>query len=323
MLSNDRTLAPEPEPPGRPGDRAGTRREGGGRLAGIAGLARDWRLLAGVVLATAGVAVQLHPALDLRLFRGVNGLGPAEPALWSDLSVAGLGLSAWIYLLFDAQDRPARVARLLWILVVGGLVIHAIKQALPLPRPLAALGPGGLAVIGAELRTHSMPSGHSAMAFAMLGLMAGELARDARARHGAAAPAWFAGLGWCVLAVGIALARMAVGAHWPADVGVGAGLGLAFAALAERAWPVAALTRIVERPWGARLMAIGLLVSAAAISATPGALVLAGVAGAPFAHQLETGYPLAEPLQWLLGVVALVGAARWWMAAGRRPAPAG
>ncbi|HEX4511167.1 MAG TPA: phosphatase PAP2 family protein [Burkholderiaceae bacterium] len=320
------------------------------RRSPLAALAVDWRVLAGIVLLAAGIALAHEPAANLAFFHVVNDLGRNAPALWSDLSVAGLGLAAWIYLTFEAQDRPVVVARLFWILLVGGLVIQAIKHGFPQPRPLAALGPGALTVVGGELKTHSMPSGHSALAFAMLGLMAHAPARSARAPRAIGAPsalAWPALLTWGVLAVGIAMSRMSVGAHWPSDVFVGAGLGLVFAALAERAWPVAGLTRFLARPAGARVMTVGLLVSAVAIAATPRVLASIGAPDVRFAsrldlrhllddpvqwvlggiarlgHASDTGYPLAEPLQWMLGIVALWGAARWWLAGRYRSARTG
>ena len=128
MLSNDRTLPPGPgraTPSAEPPEASmAFERRGGGPV----GLLRDWRVVAGIVLVAAGFALQHAQPLDIAVFQAFDRLGPAAPWLWSDLSVAGLGLSTWIYLTFDAQDRPGRVARLLWILVVGGLVIHWIKQ---------------------------------------------------------------------------------------------------------------------------------------------------------------------------------------------------
>jgi undecaprenyl-diphosphatase len=328
MHSNQPTAPDGGGRPMRPGDAPGSPPDGERRGTGLASLARDWRVIAGLVLVVAGFSLLHAPAANTAMFLAVNDLGPGEPRLWSDLSVAGLGLSAWIYLAFDAQARADRVARLLWILVVGGLVIHWVKHGFATPRPLAVLGPAGMHVIGEELKTHSMPSGHSAMAFAMLGLMAGEVARDSGARAGAAGAtvagrAGLALVGWTVLAVGIAASRMAVGAHWPADVLAGSGLGLAFAAFSERAWPVAAIARFVDRPSGRRAMALGMIASAGAIAGTPRVLAWIGYTGTRLAHQLDTGYPLAEPVQWVLGVIALVGAVRWWMTASRRPAAPG
>jgi membrane-associated phospholipid phosphatase len=275
--------------------------------ATLAGLA--WPLAAGVLLIVAGLLAYRDPALNQALFLPVNVLGPAAPRLWSCLSVAGLGLSTWIFLTAFAQQQPGRVAQLLWIIVVGGIVIHFIKHGLAAPRPLVALGASAVHVVGEPLRTQSMPSGHSAMAGALLGLMLAESRRRL-----APVIALAAGLGWLALALGIALSRLAVGAHWPADALVGSGLGVAFAGIAPRAWPVGAMTRLLARPAGQWLMAAGQLLCALAITATP-VLALLGLEDAKLGHQFATGYPLAEPLQWALGLVALAGAWRWARAA--------
>lgn len=273
-----------------------------------------WTVLAGTCLIVAGLVVWRDPALNEAGFHVVNDLGPAAPMLWSSLSVAGLALAAWIYLAAFAQARPERVARLLWICAVGGLIINQVKHRMASPRPLLALGPDHVHVIGEGLRIGSMPSGHSAMAFAVLTLMLAE-----RREHPAAPGRRFAApaamVGWTLLACAVALSRLAVGAHWPGDVLIGAGLGSLFGGLAPHAWPVGALTRGIASATGRRLVALGLLVSALGIAATPAVFAAAGLGGSRIEKTLSTGYPLAEPLQWLLAVLAIVGAWRWWRSA--------
>ena len=280
----------------------------------------DWpALAAGLLALAAGLWLRANGAANQALFHPVNDLGPHAPALWSALSVAGLALAAWIYLTAFAHDVPERAAQLLWVIVVGGLTASFIKHHLPSPRPFLALGPGGMHVVGVALSAGSMPSGHSAMAFAMLALLRGEKRRlDERSAVGG----WLAtraGLALAtLLALGIALSRLAVGAHWPADACAGAGLGLVFGSLAPHAWPVGAMTRLLGRPLGQRMMAAGLLLSALCIAATPGLLDATGLASAKWARSLETGYPLAAPLQIVLALVALAGVVRWWRAGARR-----
>ena len=279
----------------------------------------DLRLLvAGLAAIAAGIWLRSNPPANESLFHAVNGLGPVAPALWSGLSVAGLALSAWIYLTAFAEDVPERAAQLLWVIVVGGLTASFIKHHMPSPRPFLALGPEHLGVIGTPLSAGSMPSGHSAMAFAMLAVLAAEKRRfDEHSAVGgflASGP----GLAWvALLAVLIALSRLAVGAHWPADAFVGGGLGLVFGSLAPHAWPIGAMTRLLARPLGQRLMAAGMLAGAVCISATPALVEAAGLAGRKWAVNLETGYPLAAPLQIVLALVALAGALRWWQASRR------
>jgi undecaprenyl-diphosphatase len=280
----------------------------------------DFRLLiAGLVAIAAGLFLRSNAPADELLFHAINRLGPLAPTLWSAFSVAGLALAAWIYLTAFAEGTPERAAQLLWVVVVGGLTASLIKHHVPSPRPFLALGAGHLGVIGVPLSTGSMPSGHSAMAFAMLAVLAAEKRRfDERSAVGGFLASGLGLAFMALLAVLIALSRLAVGAHWPADAFVGGGLGLVFGSLAPHAWPVGATTRLLARPSGQRLMAAGLLVSALCIAATPALLDATGLAERKWARQLETGYPLAAPLQIVLALVALAGALRWWRAS-RRP----
>lgn len=282
----------------------------------------DWRVLAAGVLAiVAGLALHRDAALNESLFHAVNRLGPIAPAAWSALSVAGLALSAWIYLTAFADDVPERVAQLLWGIVVGGLTASWIKHHLPSPRPYLALGADHLNVVGAALSAGSMPSGHSAMAFAMLAVLIAE-----RRRFGErSAVSGFLASGpglvlLALLALGIALSRLAVGAHWPADTLVGGGLGLVFGSLAPHAWPVGAMTRLLSRPLGRRLMAAGFVACALCIAATPAVLDATGLVDRKWARNLLPGYPLAAPLQMALALVALAGVVRWWRASRRATA---
>lgn len=282
----------------------------------------DWRVLAAGVLAiVAGLALHRDAALNESLFHVVNRLGPIAPAAWSALSVAGLALSAWIYLTAFADDVPERVAQLLWGIVVGGLTASWIKHHLPSPRPYLALGADHLNVVGAALSAGSMPSGHSAMAFAMLAVLIAE-----RRRFGErSAVSGFLASGpglvlLALLALGIALSRLAVGAHWPADTLVGGGLGLVFGSLAPHAWPVGAMTRLLSRPLGRRLMAAGFVACALCIAATPAVLDATGLVDRKWARNLLPGYPLAAPLQMALALVALAGVVRWWRASRRATA---
>jgi membrane-associated phospholipid phosphatase len=284
----------------------------------------DFRVLvAGLLAIAAGLALHANRALDEASFHAVNGLGPATPTLWSALSVAGLALAAWIYLTAFAQDVPERVAQLLWGIVLGGLTASWIKHHLPSPRPFLALGAEHLNVVGTPLSAGSMPSGHSAMAFAMLAVLIAERRRFGE--RSAVGGFLTSGPGLALvalLAVGIALSRLAVGAHWPADALVGGGLGLVFGGLAPHAWPVGAMTRLLSSPLGRRLMAAGLLACAFCIAATPALLDATGLADRKWARNLLPGYPLAAPLQIALALVALVGVARWWRASRRAPVAA-
>ncbi len=96
--------------------------------------------------------------------------------------------------------------------VVDGFLIGWIKTAMNYPRPLLALPPGSVHVIGPPLYHYSLPSGHSVFAATVASSLWPLARRNARV-----------GFGVYVLWVG--LSRISVGAHFPADVLAGFLLG--------------------------------------------------------------------------------------------------
>jgi hypothetical protein len=139
-----------------------------------------------------------------------------------------------------------------------------------------------------------MPSGHAFTAFSVLAVIwLGGARRIVR----------FVLLALLAMAVGVA--RVAVGAHWPSDVVVGAGLGLAVAILIWHLAPVRRLAALLPGVAGRRLVALALGLSAAwlLVSAIEGG---AGVLGIK-----STGYPLARQLQMAVALIGFWGAWRW------------
>ena len=122
-------------------------------------------LLAAAAVLLAGGALLHGSARDTALFHLLNALGTVWPALWAMLSVAGLGLSAFIVLAALHRDASARlmrpVAALLWCFPVGGALTHVLKRLIAHPRPAAALGVDQIVVIGEPLMRGAMPSGHA------------------------------------------------------------------------------------------------------------------------------------------------------------------
>lgn len=235
-----------------------------------------WAIAAGLLLA---LGLGLH-GQDRDVFQALNGLGRWLPALWAMLSVAGLGLSAFI-VLAAAQpggSPPAMrmVAALLWCFPVGGALTHVFKRLIDQPRPAAVLAPDQLVVIGEPLLRGAMPSGHAVTTLAVVGLLLLSRARPLGQR-----------LAIGLVALAVAGARIAVGAHWPADVCVGAALGLVTAMIA---WALS--TRPALPSW------LGSRTGQALLATTQ--VVCGGVMA-----RLDSGYPDALPLQWALGVLSV------------------
>ncbi|CAD5370597.1 putative PAP2 superfamily protein [Rubrivivax sp. A210] len=251
-----------------------------------------WRTAALAALLLGGGALALHGgALDRQIFAAVNAWGPAGAVAWSALSVAGLGSAALLFAGAAGPRRPQVLAAFIVAVIGGGLLVQLLKGGFAMGRPLALLGPEAVQVIGMELRSRSMPSGHAAMAFTAAALL---LAGPLRA----------AALPWRVLALlaalAVALSRIAVGAHWPSDVAAGAALGWAVG-LAINGTPKG--QALVARMGDGLAGRVGAHLTAAALVATACGFWVA-----------EREYPQAG---WMHGVVALIGLAAallWWRA---------
>lgn len=129
--------------------------------------------------------------------------------------------------------RQERVGVLLWGYLLSWWVITTLKPLLDFPRPLSVLGEAAVHVVGRPEFHHSFPSGHTAFAFLLLGCLAPGAARPVQ-------------IGLLILAFWVFWSRMAVGAHFPADVVGGALLGLLCAGVVSGLWFVA--KRAVNRP---------------------------------------------------------------------------
>lgn len=253
--------------------------------------AEPWLLVAGILSMLAGSAVHAG-GLDIPAFLAVQALTLHLPdALWSGLSVLGLGLCV-LAIAGVASPRDATPALvLLFAVVIGGLLLQAVKHTLALPRPLQVLPEGGLHWVGAPLRHGSMPSGHSAAWAALAAVLATAWWPQARGRAVAVV----------VLAVFGGVARMAVGAHWPSDVLVGAGLGLVSVVIGARLHALWQLDRRLRGPTAQRVLALA-----------QGALGIAVIVA-------NGDYPLGAVLQYVLGAASLwAGAERWQHAAEPR-----
>jgi undecaprenyl-diphosphatase len=100
---------------------------------------------------------------------------------------------------------------------IATLLSQTLKRSLTRTRPDVSIA--GFEALAANPDRFSFPSGHTAAAFGVAVAFAGE--------------PWNLGPLALLLAVGIALSRVYLGAHYPLDVGAGATLGV-FAGIAAR-----------------------------------------------------------------------------------------
>lgn len=255
-----------------------------------------WALTLAVaaLLILAGVWLHAQPALNQSLFLWLNHAagGPqrASAGLWAGLSVAGLGLSATMMVLAADRTRRLAVSALLWGVPLTWLASSLPKVLIHSPRPAAVLASGTFEVIGRPLlNAASMPSGHALTAFAAATLLAGALG----------GAVWRRSLLF-ILAAAVAFSRIAIGAHWLADILVGSGLGLLVGQLTlalARRWPA----HWLNRPAAQRGLAV----------------VELGLAAALLLR--STGLPVAAPVQWALAFMGLGSALSRWRHASAEP----
>ena len=133
-------------------------------------------------------------------------------------------LALLIAYLWPRHLPPRNVVVLAVGYVLSGWVVMAVKPFLDFPRPLLALGPQAVHVVGTPEYAHSFPSGHSTFVVLVAAALAPGTARSAR--------------GFLVLyAVLVCTSRMVLGAHFPADVLGGALIALAAVAVVRLALP--------------------------------------------------------------------------------------
>lgn len=143
-------------------------------------------------------------------------------------ALINLGGDAWVILLILLliERFPGEITS--WVLktwLIGAFLAQLIKILMPIPRPASVLGVENLSIIDhPPLVSGSMPSGHALAAISCALIVCTVLKlRGAQNWH----------LSMVALVAGIAAwARVAVGAHWPADVIAGAGLAFSVVALA-------------------------------------------------------------------------------------------
>lgn len=254
-------------------------------------------LVLAVLLMAAGAIVQLTGLnTPWMLHAHAEARGAFASVFWSSATIVGLGWSA-VILVLAADRRDGRVTALLVpTFVLTGILTHVPKALLASPRPAGTAISPHLHIIGDAFRgSVSMPSGHSVAAGAMAALLCVALPRS-RALVGGA----------LLLVVGalIAWSRVMVGAHWPADVLVGSGVGLLSVGLVI----AAALGRVhgTYQRFTARIASRNgqRCVAALEVVAAVGLL------------KERTGYPDGKAMVILLALIAIASAAWRWHASG-------
>jgi len=167
-----------------------------------------------IALICVAVGIVLHflmPEVDAGLFTVINGMHfDLLDKIMLSVSYCGDTVVIIIALLLLGRLKGAeKFLRSLLAVVLAGVLVHLIKGIFPSPRPLGVLA--DVRVLGPALRVSTFPSGHACSIFA-LGVVTGEEFKNLF-------PFYLA------LAILVGISRIYVGAHFPADVIFGAGLG--------------------------------------------------------------------------------------------------
>ncbi|MPY25777.1 phosphatase PAP2 family protein [Shewanella psychropiezotolerans] len=185
----------------------------------------------------------LNQASNLGIFTSINDIGTRVPDWMSALlSDFGNGITLGAVFLCYLVKRPELICRVLLAALLSLIFVPLLKQYFDAPRPAVLLE--YLNVIGEIRHKHSFPSGHSATAFLFAGLIYLS-SQQAMIR-----------VSLIFMASLVGVSRILVGAHWPADVVMGAIVGLSCAYIATQLCP------LIRLSFRKRLMAYLLLVLA-------------------------------------------------------------
>lgn len=158
------------------------------------------------------------PTLD-SIALAITALG--HPKLYPFYLAIALSWSAW-----RPASLPLRNVATFAIgyVVLSMVLVPVLKGMLDFPRPLAVLGEHVVTIVGKPDAAHSFPSGHAAFAVLVAASLAPGIARAAQ-------------IALAIFALLVCVSRLSTGAHFPADVLVGALLAIAVAAAVRRYVP--------------------------------------------------------------------------------------
>lgn len=153
----------------------------------------------------------------ISLFRLVNTQTQQLPNIfWVFFNMLGNGWGVFALLCPLLVLAPRALLATLCAGAFAGVLSRTLKLSLQFPRPASVLDPTSFHIVGNPLTSLAMPSGHTLTAFALATALYFSIPL-ARREYG---------LWLFVLAALSGLARVAVGAHWPADVFAGASIGI-------------------------------------------------------------------------------------------------
>ncbi len=193
---------------------------------------------------------------------------------WAIFTLFGDGLFAAVLLFPFLKKRPDIIWSVLIASIVYMIILHTTKRIMDIPRPPGVLTPETFHIIGRRLTRHAFPSGHTTTIFTLMGVIAFSFRKNS---------IYILSI---IFAFLVGISRIAVGAHWPADVLGGAILGWFSAwvgvSLADKTrWGYSRTSQIIY-----------------------GIVLLICTVDLLFLY--NTHYPLADPAKLILGFVCLI-----------------
>ncbi len=148
-----------------------------------------------------------------------NGLQPLGEWFWGFMTNMGDGLAAALFILFFAYKQPRMLRTILLATLISLPIIQGLKYSIRVIRPGWILADQGAVIIGHISRNFSFPSGHTATGAVVFGVMMFMVKR------------WQTRAILLIFTTIVGISRVAVGVHWPLDVGVGLFIGFLVAYL--------------------------------------------------------------------------------------------
>jgi len=184
----------------------------------------------------------------ISLFRLLNTTTQQLPNLfWVGFNMLGNGWGVFALLCPLLLLAPRALLATLCAGALAGVLSRTLKLSLQFPRPASVLDPASFHIVGNPLTSLAMPSGHTLTAFALATALFFSIPQAKRKYA-----VWL-----FVLAALAGLARVAVGAHWPADVFAGMSVGLFSGMLGVSLAQRIPARLLVPQAWPLRVASVG------------------------------------------------------------------